>query len=974
MDYILLIGNIAILISVSVIFNFISRHWKFDTLQYRILTGILFGLATIIGMIAPAKVAPGVFFDGRSIILSIAGLFAGSLPALLAAVIAATFRYITGGAGVPMGLLVITVSTSIGIFFHVLRERSKLQLTVPVLLGIGYLVHLGMLACTLALPYTQRHEVVNNILIPILTVYPIGFLLVSILFLDSENRIKSVEELSKSEARYKQLVENAQMITVKLNVHGEIIFINKYGLGLLGYSRQEIIGRKAIDTLILKENPGSPYFTELGQRLIGTQEALTTEGSCFSRSGEHLTILWVLTNTVGTSSQPEMLCTGNNITGLVGAQEALRESQIRLKSIMDHTNDLICQIDLNGRHLYVSQSYKKILGYEAHDLIGKPFFSFLHPDDLASTITTFKSALLSRAPKSTSVRFRAADGNYVWIESHGNTIINKSGRITGMVVSSRDITEQVKHQKEIEESELRYRTLLNAIPDLMFVQTNDGVYLDYHCSDESQLLFPPQSFIGKKYTEVLPPTILSLFEDKFKRVKEHLGIEKFEYAAKLQSGELGYFEARVTSFGPDKILSIIRDITDRKRAEKAIQKSEQLLKRQNEELNERNQKIVSINKELMLAKEKAEESDRLKSAFLANMSHEIRTPMNGMLGFADLLRRPNLPEEKRKLYVDIINANGNQLLAIINDIIDISKIEAGQVITELIPVNITKLYLEIRDQFTPLAKARNLNFIARYPEVGEVITKTDATKLRQVLFNLLSNAIKFTPSGRVETGFSTNDENLLFYVMDTGIGIQEEFHNTIFERFRQVEDTISRQQGGTGLGLSISKSLVELLGGSIWLESEPGKGSTFFFTIPHVKIENGLSTHNEQEEIVQPLWHGKKVLIGEDDEANYQYLNSILTEAGIQTVRATSGLDVVEFCKQNPSIDLALINAKMPLMNGYETTKQIKELRGSLPVIVQASFVSTSGKAHAYEAGCDAFISKPISKKDLIGLIDRFFS
>ncbi|HUW06627.1 MAG TPA: PAS domain S-box protein, partial [Williamwhitmania sp.] len=755
----------------------------------------------------------------------------------------------------------------------------------------------------------------------------------------------------------------------------------KFGLALLGYNGREIIGRKALDLLILKDNPGSPYFTEMGQRLVGTQETLTTEGICHSRSGEMLTILWVITNTIGAGSLPEMLCTGNNITGLVGAQEALRESQLRLKSIMDHTNDLICQIDSEGRHLYVSPSYKRILGYESQDLIGESFFTFLHPDDLTYTITEFTEVLQTNSPKSVSVRFRSAEGNYVWIESHGNAIINKDGKVTGMVVSSRDITEQNRHHKEIEDSELRYKTLLNAIPDLMFVQTNEGVYLDYHCSDESMLLTSPESFIGKKHADVLPADILSLFEEKFQHVRESNEIEKFEYQAKLNNGQQGIFEARVTTFGPDKMLTIIRDITDRKKSEQLIVENEKLLKKKNkeyiainEELNLSYTHIQSINQELTVAKEKAEESDRLKSAFLANMSHEIRTPMNGMLGFADLLRRPNLAEEKRRLYIDIINANGNQLLAIINDIIDISKIEAGQVVAEMRPANITKLYLEIQHQFTTLAKARDLEFTAHYPDIGEVVTNTDATKLRQILFNLLNNALKFTPTGRVETGFSAIDGNLLFYVKDTGIGIREELHATVFERFRQVENSISMQQGGTGLGLSISKSLVELLGGTIWLESEPGKGSTFFFTIPYLATEEKLANQNDFQMAKQASWIGKNILIAEDDETNYGFLSTMITEAGMQPIWATNGRDAIKLCEENQNIDLALIDVRMPIMDGYETTRQIKELRSSLPVVVHTAFVSTDGKARAYAAGCDAFLAKPVSRKDLIGLFDRFFS
>jgi len=977
----LLIGNIAILISVSIIFNFISRHWNYNSLQYRVLNGILFGLTAIIGMIASAKVIPGVFFDGRSIILSIAGIFAGPLPAIIAVVIATIFRFFIGGTGVYMGVLVIVVSAGIGVLFHKLKEQKIIKINTFVLLVIGYLVHFGMLACTLALPSPLRIEMIHHLLFPVLVVYPAGFLLVGMLFIDQENRLRSLDQLSQSEHRYKQLVENTRLIIVKLNVKGEVVYINNYGLGLLGYSRHEVIGRQAHDLLILKNDPGSPFFTEIGQRLIGTQNSLTTEGICHTKMKEPLTILWVLTKTMGDADTPELLCMGNNITGLVGVQEALRVSQLTLKSIMDNTNDLICQVDPEGKHQYVSPSYKKIFGYETQDILGQSFFSFLHPHELTFAISEFKKGIVSKKLTPLKARFRAKSGNYVWIESHGNTIVDKDGRVTGVVISSRDITEQVKYQNKIEESEFRYKTLLNAIPDLLFVQTNDGVYLDFHCNNDSMLIMSPEDFVGKKDVDVLPSKILSLFEEKFRLVRMHGNIEKFEYPTRLKNGQEGFFEARVTTFGPDKMLTIIRDITDRKKVEQLIIESKNLLTKKNEEyiaineeLNRSNVQIQSINNELIKAKEKAEESDRLKSAFLANMSHEIRTPMNGLLGFAELLRRHNLSDEKRRLYIDIINSNGSQLLAIINDIIDISKIEAGQVVADIKAANITNLFLEIQNQFSTLAKSRSLEFVAHYPDTGDIIAKTDIIKLRQILFNLLNNALKFTHEGRVEAGFSVIDGYLLFYVMDTGIGIPKDLHATVFERFRQVEDSISLQQGGTGLGLSISKSLVELLGGTIWLDSELGKGSTFFFTIPFVEGLGEPIISNEIKISSQSSWIGKVVLIAEDDESNYNYLSTIISEVGIQSIRAVNGQEAVDCCKGNQTIDLALIDVRMPMLDGYETTRKIKELRSSLPVVIHTAFVSTDGKTRAYNAGCDEFLPKPISRKEVIELFNRFFN
>jgi len=272
----------------------------------------------------------------------------------------------------------------------------------------------------------------------------------------------------------------------------------------------------------------------------------------------------------------------------------------------------------------------------------------------------------------------------------------------------------------------------------------------------------------------------------------------------------------------------------------ALAKSEQMLKEQNEEyqvlnenLTESNFRIELINSDLHSAKEKAEESDRLKSDFLANMSHEIRTPMNGLIGFSQMLAEPDIPDKKRILYAKIIEQSCNQLLAIINDIIDISKVESNQMTVNKTKVDINAILDKYGAFFEPSGRRKGVSIVVSdYLGADDACIFTDELKLNQILTNLIGNALKFTSSGSIKFGCTVKDKFLKFYVKDTGIGIETENFNVIFDRFRQVETGMARSYGGTGLGLAISKAFVELLGGVIWIESVVNQGSTFYFTLP----------------------------------------------------------------------------------------------------------------------------------------------
>lgn len=394
---------------------------------------------------------------------------------------------------------------------------------------------------------------------------------------------------------------------------------------------------------------------------------------------------------------------------------------------------------------------------------------------------------------------------------------------------------------------------------------------------------------------------------------------------------------------------------------------------QNQEYLKLNQEYKKTNEELKRAKEKAEESDRLKTAFLQNMSHEIRTPMNAIMGFSSLLLENYGNKEKLEMFSTIINQRCNDLLDIINDILDFSKIESGQLTVNNEDCNISELFSELKVFFTEYQNRigkQHINLrLQSFNDQSCTLIKTDKVKLKQILINLIGNAFKFTEHGSIECGCKHENNHILFYTSDTGIGIPEDKHNKIFERFSQLHHETVKNIGGTGLGLSIAKGLVNLLGGRIWLESEVDKGTTFYFTIIYNK---SLSKHSEPLAKVNPdiKFLNKTILIVEDDVYNAEYLKEILAHTGFEIIIAEYGKDAVQIATTQ-SVDLILMDVRLPDMNGYEATYRIRQLKPQTMIIAQTAYAGQDERQKAINSGCIDYISKPTSRELLLALISK---
>jgi len=511
--------------------------------------------------------------------------------------------------------------------------------------------------------------------------------------------------------------------------------------------------------------------------------------------------------------------------------------------------------------------------------------------------------------------------------------------------------ERRRQQDDLKITQEKQRRVFESSPDTMIVVDPSGVILDFNSSFIETFEVVPELAFGEKIFRFIHPEDWRRSIKDFNQTWESGYLKNLEYRIVRPDGIMFDGEASCGAIydgngKPESMVLILKNITERKEAERS----------------------------LVEAKVKAEESDRLKTAFLSNMSHEIRTPMNAIVGFSDLLSDEGLSSEDRRDFIAQINQGADDLMRLIDDIIDIAKIEAGQVNVHIAECFVKDLFKELHLMFLQnIARSgkENVSMVLRWDwPMTELAIYTDPFRLKQILVNLLGNAVKFTEEGEIVLGIENHPEGIKFYVRDSGIGIREEKQKVIFDRFMQGHETKTKLYGGTGLGLAISKNLTEILGGNIGLDSKTGEGSTFWFILPRnevpLKYEAALRTP------VSDLksWEGKKILIAEDDHSNYYFLYEALKDTGVEILWSQDGEDTLAKFREHPDLDLVLMDINMPLINGYECTRIIVKERPDLPVIAQTAYAMSGEREISREAGCTDYLSKPIKVKELLDTLN----
>lgn len=722
-----------------------------------------------------------------------------------------------------------------------------------------------------------------------------------------------------------------------------VIDVNPSATQMLGYSRKELLSMHAYDF--------DPKFAvdnkEWFWKRLKKKGSLTMESIHRNKNGGTIPVEISASHIVYEGVEYAVAFV-RDITERKNAEVAILSSQEKYKKIFENVVDIFYEASLDGKLLNVTPSVERITKYKREDLIGQPMVIFYYDQDL-------REPLLKELNEKGQIRdyeldVRDMDGSRVPCSLTSRLIFDENGQPERIVGSLTDL----RHRKE---AETRIRQLSSALEQspVSVIITDTQARIIY--VNNTFTLFSGldlENVIGATPSEITRGQIpLASFEDLWGTVR----------AGKIWRGELEYTMRDEHTVWLSVTVSPIFD--EKGKVSNFVGILEEITKR----------KIYE--EDLKRAKEQAERSDRLKSAFLANMSHEIRTPMNAILGFSSLLKEEDIDLEQSNYYIDIINSKGKDLMRIISDIIDISRIEAGDLLIRMEPLEIFEFLRNIYDEYkedTQLRTRSNLQLRLHIPEPRQQVTvNTDPARLKQIFTNLIHNAIKFTSDGYIEIGFDLLPENnIRLFVRDTGIGIPHEKQKIIFERFRQIDESHTREFGGTGLGLAICKNLVEKMGSTLFVKSLEGQGSEFQFTLKSAPPEETTPDpvrENEESQrdakMVNLNLKGKKILIVEDDGSSYLFLETLLRKHNPEIFWAKSGHRAIELLKKEDDIDLVLMDIRMPEMNGLDTTRKIREIYPDLPIIAQTAYAQISDMKMALDCGCNDYISKPIEALEL---------
>lgn len=603
----------------------------------------------------------------------------------------------------------------------------------------------------------------------------------------------------------------------------------------------------------------------------------------------------------------------------------------------------------SGSIMFANKAFFKMTGYQPLDVFGKDFASLIHPDSLVNF------TMLGRL---TDQEIQKSQGIGIITKNNKNISAYSAATPENRFNPNGINIFYLKQDETVKKAESNLNSLffdsIENVDTLHWIWDDKGIiYLNNSC--RNNLPFT----IGKIINQ--PGLMLKAVRKEDRgairiALKEYLKTGKFneEICCISENGEERYYKVNITVQNehvgfPIRNYAIAYDITNEKR---------------------------SLCHAEAVALE-AETANKNKTAFLANMSHEIRSPLNGIIGFSELLADKHLTDDERERYLNIIQNNGNALISLLSDLIDISKLETGKLEIANRKFKPSGLMEDLKHQFESSSngKSENVRFLFNTnSKYRDQEIDSDPNRLRQILVNLITNSIKFTTVGRIEVGADFAGEEMLFWVKDSGIGIPYENQQSIFERYRQVDTKDSKPVIGFGLGLAISKAIVELLGGHLWVESIPDQGSLFAFTIKtNIIINTNMETTQLNNSSYPYDFKEHTVLIAEDIDFSFLYIEAVLRRTGVKILWAQNGKEAIEHVKTNLDIDVVLMDMHMPVMNGFDATSIISALRPELPVIAQTAFVLPDDVKKCYAVGCTGYLAKPIRKEQLLNTLSEYF-
>jgi len=641
----------------------------------------------------------------------------------------------------------------------------------------------------------------------------------------------------------------------------------------------------------------------------------------------------------------------NDITEHVLFKEEVLQNSKRLERVEKLASFGYWELNTQTQMIYLSPGSKEIFGIDQSAISTDEVSQFVYKDDFELFNTNLTQ--LSEKGRAFDMSYRIirpANEEIRYIRSLADS--RKKGHVAYGIVL--DITDSVQAELAMKEHghylESLFKNMNSGFAQFKIIYDDrnnpaDFVFIDVNARFEEYFNLKKEDLLNRSVKDAIPGSD-RILKDKYNSMVQSGSSEVlFDYAT--ESGQ--YYEVSVFTPQEGFLAVILTNVTERKKAEIAIK----------------------------AAKEKAVESDHLKTLFLANMSHEIRTPLNGILGFTNLLTDEYVDKEQRKLYGKIIENSGRRLVAVIDDILSISMIESNQLKIEYSDFNLSDMLEEIQVFFENhyQDKLKHVEFkLTQCEQSQNLVIYSDKDRIFQVLKNLLDNAFKFTSEGSIEFGTRKVDEkNLELFVKDTGIGIKENKHSVIFQSFRQAEEGQERKYEGSGLGLAIVAGIVNKLEGEVVLESKPGEGSLFNVCIPHNRAKSKVASrlHQELSESISKAAKEKTIVSFEDDSLSVEFLKTVVESLGYTLVNFDYAEEGIKYMQTNPA-DMVFMDVQLPQMNGYEATKIIKSGHPQVPVVIQTAFSMREDKKKAYEAGCDDYIAKPLTVDSLKDKIDKF--
>ena len=758
--------------------------------------------------------------------------------------------------------------------------------------------------------------------------------------------------LKENEAKL-QSIFSASQIGIGLVVNRVLIEVNDFFCSMMGYERRELIG-KSSEILY----PSNHEFLKAGKekyRQIAEKGTGSVETQFKRKNGEFINVIVTSAPLDVTDHSKGVSFTVLDISDRKKAVDELRASHRSINTLISNIQGLVyrCKNDKQFTALFLSDGIKELTGYIPEDLIENKKISFneiIHKDDQDYVWSEIQNALNSREHWEITYRIIKKSGEIRWVWEKGEGIFLSDGKLEFLEGFITDITSHHNTEESLRKSEEKYRRIFENVQDVYYETSMEGKIIEVSPSINtlSRHEYDVKDLIGRSMDEFYsdPQRRLIIMQE----LKDKGFVSDFEVTLKNKSGL--HYPCSISSKllydkggKPEKIIGSIRDISDRKNASDALK----------------------------LAKEKAEMSDRLKTDFLNNISHEVRTPLNGILGFAEILSLKDLtPEEKKDSYTMLFESS-NRLLNTITNYMDISIITSGSLSLNKKYFSPAEILRKLFENFRSVCTNRSLKLFLDIPEnLDKFIINSDPEICKKVITHFLDNAVKFTEKGSIRFGITRNDGYLNFFVKDTGIGINADSFTIIFDRFMKDSHGPFRITEGSGLGLSIARGMSDAIGGRITLESEPGVGSCFFFSIPtaetaEVSIQKISVKGQRNPDTTNPI------IVAEDDDTNFYYLNTLLNrETDSKILHAYNGIQAIDLFKANPDTRLILMDMKMPEMDGFEATRQIKLINKDVHIIAVTAYAMSGDEEKVIAAGCDGYISKPINRKNLLDKIGTF--